>query len=296
MTIVKITPQPSAYPIYINSTPTLNNVRIVPAESTSTVTTWVNRITTAGGAIPSEGTLNTMDIFVRGLESAGILSKMKSVNCFVPDSIVACVTPLIATYGRNSWANFGFITSDLNTSGLKGDGSSHLLTGVIPSTAFSSDTSAGATVVVSQGVASDATYDLAVLYNERAFEFYVEYMNTVYFSCWAQTANGRTAYSLASGTPGFFSGNRTANNDVKSYYGTGSSVYASGSSSTTDGSRPTIEVAMYGVQSSTGVKGPFSNKRFSFCAFHDGLNSSEVTSLFNLVKSMRTSLGGGSPG
>ena len=90
------------------------------------VVNWVYRVQTAGGAQPSQKTVNVLNNFYETLISNNLSSSMKAVNCFVPDSLIAAKTPLIANYGSSSWNDISgtFVSGDLTISGLKGNGSS----------------------------------------------------------------------------------------------------------------------------------------------------------------------------
>jgi len=261
---------------------------------------WGRRVVANGGVAPSTNTLSALTTFYRGLDSSGLLPKMKSVNCFVPDNLTAARTPLIKTYGNDPWTNTNFVSGDLTVNGLKGDGSGKRLdTGVIANTAFSSNNSAGITFY-STDVANRTELDSSVLNNYATSRFGLAiWQTTVIFYCWSDTPDNDTAYATAlTNALGFYSANRTS--------GTYSAIYAAHSTSpfaligdkTTAGLTSTRTTSPLGLYSTFDVAGGniyswYSSKRFSFMSIHDGLTSGESQTLYNLVQAMRTSLGGG---
>ena len=77
------------------------------------VYSWADRVVTNGGLYPSSSTIYAVGAFYQGLIDYSLLSELNIVNCFVPDNLVACRTPLVVGIGSDPWTNVNFATSDL---------------------------------------------------------------------------------------------------------------------------------------------------------------------------------------
>jgi hypothetical protein len=265
---------------------------------------WIQRIVAAGGTEPSDNTKLVINSFATALATAGLDTKMKALNCMVPDSLIACRTPLIATYGHPVWLDHSgheFQLADLTVDGLKGGGQvpeKHLDTGVNASTCFASENTGGVTIY---NTLSDTSvqHDFGC-YNisTSAFHFLVCYdaAQQAYFDCYS-TGTGRISGAGLAGGLGYTSGNRTAANATAIYKASGAishSVIVTGVNAPGD-ALPNTSLPFFCVYD--GLAGGsyklWTAKRFSFCAIHDGLTQSESATLFSLVQPMRVALGGG---
>src|SRR5258705_1931242 len=104
---------------------------------TNEVTDWANRVVANGGSAPSAGTKTALSTFVAGCKADAIWAKIFALNCFVPDNLIACFTPLVVGSGSDPWINSGglFVNGDLSVNGLTGNASNNFLnTGILPST------------------------------------------------------------------------------------------------------------------------------------------------------------------
>jgi hypothetical protein len=88
------------------------------------VANWALRVSINGGASPSTNTQIALTTFMQSLYNNNIYSKMISVNCLVPDNLIAASTPLIFIAGNSLWTNHNFVSGDLTVNGLLGNGSS----------------------------------------------------------------------------------------------------------------------------------------------------------------------------
>lgn len=106
-----------------------------------------NRIVANGGAPLSSATELALNAFIKGMKADGNWTKMLALNVFLPDSLTACLTPLIAGPGSDPWVNHGFVSGDLSTTGLlQTNGSNKYLdTGCNISTIFTGVTDCGFT-------------------------------------------------------------------------------------------------------------------------------------------------------
>lgn len=258
----------------------------------TTVQDWSRRVVKNGGALPSGDTHRALSNFCGGLDKYGLASKMRAVNCFVPDNLIASTTPLIKTYGNDPWTNAAFVASDLTIAGLKGDGSTKYLdTGVNPSTALAVG-SAGCSIYVSLGntgnESDNGVWSATPAANQMGM--YISYGGSSYWDCW-NSNGGRTSGANASFT-GFITFNRTSTTSENVYKASSTVPYtaiavASGQSSI--GTQPNANIYIFRQNGNTGG----SSKRFSFAAIHDGLSVNDGASFFNLVQTMRQQLGGG---
>ncbi len=266
---------------------------------------WAANVVLQGGAAPASGTISAINTFWAALVSAGIDTKMVAINVFAPDNLTATRVPILARAGNAIWTNHNFVSGDLSTSGLKGDGSSKYLdTGIIPnSMPGTTDSSAGLSLLMSVNPSSTNGFDIGCGGNVTNSQFAVHIngiSNTTPFICWTFTTSGTTYINPAPPSAtfaGFISGNRTASNALAVYAASTSHAFStlgtgSGSnSSTAFGPSPLCVFALNSLGSITN----YSNRTLSFAAIHAGLTSTETQALYNAVAALRTSLGGGNP-
>lgn len=269
----------------------------------SRVTDWAAKIVRLGGSAPSGGTKTALNTFYLALNTAGIASKMVAANCFVPDSLDAARTPLFWRAGNEQWTNTNFISGDLTTAGLIGNGSNkYLATGITPagSTLLSAG-SGGLSVMLSVVPTVSNPADIGSAFDSTNVFNLLHQSGTAYFQAWKNVTSG-TDYAtgaLPSGSwAGFLSGSRTATNAVALYRASTVNAFAAvvtGSGTSTGISNSTQAVTVFGYNvNGSGIVG-YSDRRISFAAIHSGLSSSETQDLYNAVAALRTSLGGGNP-
>lgn len=269
----------------------------------SNVIGWANRVVTNGGAFPSRTTIRALDTFYRALVSASIDSKMISLCVFVPDSLKAATTPLITTAGNDPWTDTGFSAGALTVSGLKGDGTNYLNTGVIPSSVFASDNDGGLTVYNCAPYTQDASAELSVWdatsfnVNNKQMNLYCNYSDGhPYWDCYgAGTGTGRVTYTSDYYRLGYISGNRTASNSTVIYQANTLRTHQtinSGSGSA-NANRPTHAIYCFATNLNGTSVTQISQKTLSMAAIHNGLTSSESSNFFNAIQACRISLGGG---
>jgi hypothetical protein len=279
-----------------------------------TVKNWESRIISTAGFMPSQTTLQALNNFYNELTSKGIASKMKAINCFVPDDLTSCRTPLITTVsGSTPWANTNFVNSDLSVNGLKGStsGVKYLNTGILPTQAFTDTSSFGLSVY---NTFPDSTFfitDIGCANGTGRTEPRIELDTCTlnddslgiptgsYFYCGDSNAYIYTTATPLSGGLGFTSGNRI-NLELGGGYWISASISnesltvpftkAPGSPYVLNsGGLPTRPIKVF-YSDRWSVSSP---KQLSFAAIHDGLTPSEVQILSNAVKVLRLQLGGG---
>lgn len=266
----------------------------------SMVMDWEARVLVNGGADPSIPTLTAMSAFADALDAANLTAKMIAVNCFVPDNLIAAITPLIKVAGNDPWTNIGpFVVGDLTVNGLVGDGATKYLdTGVIPNVAGGANYATnplGLSAYFSTTPASPAqdVGSFTGIFDLRAMILEL-FSGTSY---WVYPYDSGSAWMQSAGTPaGYYSGNRTAGNVNDFYFANSGTPHgplvATNVQNEGANLQPSHEIYAFAINASGSPNG-FSNKRISFVAIHFGLTQAESLSLFNAVQTLRTALGGG---
>lgn len=222
----------------------------------------------------------------------GTWSKMLIVNAFVPDSLIACQTPLLQGLGLATWINTAFVAGDLNVNGLAGNASSKFLNTGFPSNAFASSTS---TAVVQ--------YNATVTASGFGFGGYTtggngimgaaKHTDNKYYSY-----NGVIATNVISGASpgaGYYCRSRVSATDHRIYFANSTNPHAQlGATDSTSFSSTLSAQNMYsnGENDSGALQFPCSDK-ISFLAFAVGLTSADSSNIFNRVQAFRQALGGG---
>lgn len=265
---------------------------------------WSNRITVAGGAAPAAGTKTAAKTFLDALSTAGILTKMKSVNIFAPDNLTAAITPLVRNAGADVWTNVNFVSGDLTVNGLIGNGSNkYLKTGLMAGTIWRlNDTSVNAGMSLYNVTSSNAAcVDFGTSQSGGQIWFLMPSdNNNAAYAAYGSTPGVDQIYTGNSGWTGFLTGNKTSSTALAIHRANGGAPSLAqvgtangGTNGTSIGTDAYIFAGNYGTAAS-GTPSFYSTKRYSFAAMHDGLTSTEAQSLFNAVQALRVSLGGGS--
>lgn len=256
------------------------------------VIAFSNRIVANGGAPLSSATEMALNGFIKGMKADGNWSKMLALNVFLPDSLTACLTPLIVGGGSNPWVNHGFTGANLSTAGLTQiNGSNNYLdTGCNISTIFSSVTDCGFTW------ASNCTASMTM----RANAFDGGNMAGLY----ADASNARTGLfqpwdaqpALISGSPSklFCSASRAGATATviqkNTLNGSNSTSGAAGAA------RPNLVLYAF-CWNTNNVAGTFpaaSDVTCSLVAIHTALSATDTDNFYARFQALRTALGGGS--
>ena len=266
------------------------------------VLTWSNTVIAAGGSIPSNNTLSTLSTFYNGLVSNNLIISgssvpyFKSLNCFVPDSLTAAITPLISNYGSSSWKNYNLISTDLSLMGIIGNASNkYLNTGVIPSTAMTNTGSGGLTAYCPLGGNNNTQIQLGVwgsAYTDE-FDLYFDFTDAnSYFDCYG--AVGGRIHASNTAWSGFLSGNRISKSSIALYKANSLVPFTTVVSGTTASDQGLNTLPIYCMATDfNGTATDFIGHTISFAAIHEGFTSGQCQTLFNLVQAMRKGLGGG---
>jgi hypothetical protein len=287
--------------------------QIVAGNVSPVVVDWINRIIKNGGTKPSQNTISAVNRFYHNIDSTTIIGKIKSLNCYVPDNLIACLTPLINTYGNDPWTNYNnnFVAGDLTINGLIGNGGAYYLTttkyldtGVL-GTNYLNDNTAGLTVYAytsglnagGDGGTYDAGYTNWDGTDGDALSFHRSNGNT--FGFWAYNINDGTCLFSSTNT-GYLSGNRISISDERMYFANSSNTHAQVGNTVTSGTGTRGAHNIYvhaGYLWSNSPIGPdpfgASTSRISFAAVHDGLTASESSQFFNFIQAYRQQIGGG---
>lgn len=269
-----------------------------------TALSWAGRVITNGGAAPADTTLRAASVFCYALDNTSLTSLMLSVNMFAPDNLIASITPLIKTAGNDPWTNHSFVSGDLTVAGLKGDGNGagvgtkYLDTGVVPTTAFGNDTSAGVTLYNSGGSAGASvtgTFGSSNVAFTNNLALKLEQAATTYFECFNVTGAANAGYVnfASSGFFGFVSGNRTGAAAGSTFIANSSTaITTKGTFTGSSGTRPAFSMFSHALNVG-GSAANFDPYRLSFASIHLGLTLAQATDFFNAVQALRMGFGGG---
>jgi len=236
-----------------------------------------------------------------GMDASGLTSKMISVCPFCPpDSsggalfvgeLRRSITPLIKGPGLDPWTNGNFLTADLTSNGLVGDGATKFLnTGVNPITAVLNDTEFGITIYHVSPINVDGI-EMGILSGNRVALGSSGFVSNASWAAWDNTANGQITVANSNWS-GFLSGNRISAVSSSLYKANSTNPFSTlGSIAATSGTRPNGNIFCFCLD--LGGASFFTTRRMSFAAIHHGLTSSEAQQFYNLIQALRVSFGGG---
>jgi hypothetical protein len=267
-----------------------------------TVINWASQVSYNGGAAVSFNTLQALSTFMYGMDAAGLTSKMQSVNCFVPDSLIAATTPLISVIGTNRWTptNFVGVGTDLNSNGLAGNGSNKYL-----NMNFNANSTTLNNVGITVYLYTSSSYngnDKLICGTQNStnnLAFYPD-SNTLTasvvtptFDCYSYTGGGRNSTYITTIGNGYWSANRTSTSSSNIYRARSNITHSLVNSTSTIAGSPPAQAMYFFALNNNGSAYGFSNATASFGAVHLGLSQTDSATFYNLIQTMRTSLGGG---
>jgi len=260
---------------------------------------WSNLVISLGGPRPSQNTIRAIQTIYDGIVSAGLLSKMLSVNAIVPDSLVAARVPFIQAAGDQIWTNTSFVDADLTVDGLKGNGSTKLLDpGISPNAQIVPSSNFGMTIVSPDSAGSSTGVEFGSINNLNSDHDTYLGLNSV------GNANVNSCgfgsgwnIQVAQAGNGYYSANRLTTTDLKLYFANQATPHAQiGSATTATGTALASAMYVFAVRNTNGgAPAAFTSKRLSFVAVTLGLTSAESASFYSLIAGLRNSLGGGNP-
>lgn len=259
----------------------------------SVATSWAARVVSNGGANPNLSTQRAVSNFWNGVVAAGLDTKILICNVLAPDNLTAAMTPLIVGTGYAIWNNTNIVSGDLTINGLAGNGSnSYATTGIFPPTSISNDNDCGLVLYCySAGTgSSNGAYDIP-----SATGIYI-YFNNAGTQAVGQLGEDATKVTVSPPGNGYFSVQRVSSTDCRLFFANSSNAHAQiGSTNTTARSTafPNLNFSNFALDSNIGFLG-YDTSRISFFALTKGLSSSDDSTLYSLVQSLRQQLRGGS--
>ena len=258
------------------------------------ITAWANRVVTNGGLIPSTNTQVALTTFYKSLVDNNLFNKMMSVNCFVPDNLIAAITPLIGV-GYNPWTNVNFVSGDLSVNGLIGNGSSKYLNTGLATNLFTY-TNMGVTVYTTDVSANNTSTlfgSTSVAGAKQLFQFLPR--NSGNLTCDFPIENAVACrITGANTTGGYFCVSRTASNRVDLYKANSSIGHTTfGTNTNTTGNYLSTYTWFVQAVNNVGSAVQYSSLPISFCAFHASVTAAQSEIFYNLIQTLRQNLGGG---
>ena len=254
----------------------------------NTAQEWAQKVVVNGGLYPSGSTIRALSDFMGGLDANDLTSKMISVVCFVPDNLIAAITPLYQIGGRNPWLNTNFVLSDLTINGLAGNASNKYLKTGLSASMFPSTSSCGLSLYNSTAATgTQIDFGCSVVTNHMYMAIDYQGVGQI-FDCLTNTtprlSKTNTSYT------GFSSGNKTSSIACRVDHASSTVNYTTFmTQSNATGLRTADEFFMFTINPVQ----TYSGKRFSFAALHHGLSFENGQILYTLVQAMRQRLGGG---
>lgn len=254
-------------------------------------TAWIGRTS----ALPSQNTLDAANCFANAVDASSTVawSDLIALN-FLPNEGISDVVryPYILGPGtRDPWGNSSSYT-DINSNGLKGNGtSSNFLLGLTGNN-FSSLTSAGmmvyvySTNTVTSGVevgSFSGSSDCLVQQNGAGNSNWDSFNLTA----------GQGRISVATPGAGFYSGQRTASNATNLYFANSTSPHSAIATGTGSGGTLTTGEFRMSALNLNGTASNFSDARISILAITNGLSASKSAAWFSLFQTLRQQLLGG---
>ncbi len=278
----------------------VNRISGIAAAIDIRVLDWANRVVLNGGALPSLATQQALTAFYLALDSAGITKKMVSINCLVPDSLTAALTPLLRGPGFDPWQNHNLVSGDLTVNGLTGNTSNKYAdSGIPPKTAYNnSSASLGVTVYCYFNPLFGSYVDFgADDSGSQVVELLVDFNGQTFFDAYGATVGtGRLVINNAF-YRGYLSGNYgTLDGTTKEAIYQGSPFIPHGVLTSTtaalSGTPGVTPLALLAFNASNSIF-DFCPRTLSFAAVHGGLLQSESLAFYNAIQTLRVSLGGG---
>ena len=255
----------------------------------SFVTAWAQRVVSNGGTLPSITTQTALTAFYQSLITNNLLNQMIAVNCFVPDNLTACLTPLIQGGGPSMWVNHNFVAGNLSTNGLQGDGSSKYLdTGINMSTNMPSANNSGYTIYTT-GLTSGNYMQLGAYDGTNFLGGHLRNPGLGGAICDNGNYIGGTYIA-----GGYFSCNRISSTNLAMYFGNSTNAHAQSGATGTSANSSVLPNDNMRIFCFFLGGSPFwyTPDPLNFIALHAGLTSTQSSTFFIFVQALRTALGG----
>lgn len=265
------------------------------------VTDWSTRVVANGGALPSQNTIQAMETLRTTLISQGITNKIYALCNFVPDSVIACCTPLFYHLGYTNWGNSNFVSGDLTINGLKGNGSTKMLeTGIRMQDFVPVDGSSGMSLIVTESASNAVNTTAGYMTAAGTVAFSIN-VSDAGITRWRDGTFGLDVNTINTndwGRVGFVSGSRYDNDDLILYVASPleSHKLLSVRSNTfqSDFSTDANTISIFAQKrGTTNESGTFSAQRVSMVMIHDAFTQTESSNVWWAFKTCREQLNGG---
>lgn len=258
--------------------------------TTQTVSNWVVQVTTT----LSSNSIWAVDRFWNRLVTYGLDSGILMANCVVPDNLTASLTPLVAgNAGSNVWVNHGFVSGDLSSSGLHGDGiAKYADTGfIIPSANLI--TNHGVVIYATIAPTVNTDYELGQ-WNGSGQGIILGVNQTSLAYSWDGAIAGNNASWSSGNLAGFYGAYRTNTTSHRMYFASTHAIHAQVASDTASWSSSLPTLSWFFMATRTG-SGPqyYSDATLGFAAATIGWVGTTDNSSSNLwaaVSELRSGL------
>jgi hypothetical protein len=250
-------------------------------------TGWEARVIANGGADPSAGTLSSVDTYWNGLVTDSVDTNIAVLGIYVPDNLIATITPLVKGNGSDPWGNNNFVSGDLTVNGLTGNGSTkYLNTGLSGSGLPATQTSFAVYLYTTGGA---AVVDIGVVSGTGAHWLGRD-------NYWR---NGDPINNDIQPTPpgnGFYCDVRTSSTDHRVFFASSGSGFAQLGSTDTAAlslASPSQNFFVHCYSDQSGGAQAFSAYTISCAVVFTNFTSAKAQLFYNRTQTLRASLGGG---
>jgi hypothetical protein len=293
-------------PFYVNNNAySINTSKIDNTANHKDVQNWLNTVYWNGGTV-SSSTISALNIFCNAIDNAGLRNKFYRLNLFCGNNLQACLVPIYVgptnysaggiqtIFGYASDINFNFVSSDYNETGsnggLIGNGSSKgLFAGLLPNSMNDGYHLSIFNCIPSPSVSRH------MIGCDNAFDsgwttFNIDYGGSnVLRSCLASSYGSQGDTSPTSAFFGLCSSSRSTGSSQILYK---NGLQETGSVSSvvpTYQTFPAYGVAIFATNRKGTLAG-FGADRLGAYSIGNQMNSTEVSTYYNIIKSFQVSL------
>jgi hypothetical protein len=268
----------------------------VATVTTTVVSNWVlcAENVNNNGATVSSNTIWAVDQFWNGMVTDGSSSKYQAINCYVPDSFAAALTPLITVSGAPYlWINHGFTSGQLTVNGLINSGSEYLDTGVTDSAAFSSVNDIGFTIYFFATPSDTGLIGIITPDFSGGYMLNPNRSGNAQWYDYGPSTGGAGNLHVTSPGAGYYCGTRTASNAEAFYFANSTSAHAALATGSVAPGESLTGQNIY-IFNASGLTITVTGKRISYTSISKGVTSTDSSNQYSRVRTLRLALGGGS--
>lgn len=264
-----------------------------------TVSDFGTRVVTNGGATVSNSTMTALNTLFDTLTSNSLITNCLTLNPFIPDSLTGCLTPLIKVKGNDPYTNFGYVLADLSASGLKGSGTKHLDSGLLPIDVTGGKEVRG-TIAIYTNTASNGAgtaIDAGTCNADFSSGTFVRGNsgNAIEIDWPPSGAPSGVITDAIANYAGYVCASRSTGTLLTLYIGNSTTAHQSGGTNVNDVSARNSSAFTFfigGANQIGGLAFPSANRINFFIGFNVGLTSAQSLALFNAIQAYRTTVGG----